>query len=120
VTLLAHSILRICVISVPAPMPMEALTASSSATAWLSQSRTWLKCELALGKQPQQRTDEDMDDIVKFTRKLDFFKNMPEMSREELCRTMLLVSQVYTHTHTHTHTHAHTYHIYIPHYVCEQ
>jgi hypothetical protein len=74
-------------------MPMEALTASSSATTWLSQSRTWLKCELALGKQPQQRTDEDLDDIVKFTRKLDFFKNMPEVSREELCRTMLLVSQ---------------------------
>ena len=45
-----------CAVRVPTPLPMEALTAPTSATAWLSQSRTWLKCELALGKQPQERT----------------------------------------------------------------
>jgi hypothetical protein len=37
----------------------------------------------------QQRTPDDLEDIVKFTRKLDFFKNMAEASREELCRTMV-------------------------------
>jgi len=34
-----------------------------------------------------------VEDIVKFTRKLDFFRNMAEVSREELCRSMSLVSR---------------------------
>jgi hypothetical protein len=34
-----------------------------------------------------------VDDVVKFTRKLDFFKHMAEAMREELCRHMTVVSK---------------------------
>ena len=81
-----------CAVSIPVPLSAEVLN-QATPPMWLSQSRTWLRCEIALSKAPAQRSADDLEDIVKFTRKLDFFKNMSEAPREELCRSMLLISQ---------------------------
>ena len=55
-------------------------------------ARQWLKCEAVLHKPPHMRSREDLDDMLKFTRKLDFFKHMAEASREILCRDMTMTS----------------------------
>eukprot|EP00281_Chroomonas_sp_CCMP1168_P023104 CAMPEP_0206233774 /NCGR_PEP_ID=MMETSP0047_2-20121206/12203_1 /ASSEMBLY_ACC=CAM_ASM_000192 /TAXON_ID=195065 /ORGANISM="Chroomonas mesostigmatica_cf, Strain CCMP1168" /LENGTH=550 /DNA_ID=CAMNT_0053657749 /DNA_START=125 /DNA_END=1774 /DNA_ORIENTATION=- len=56
----------------------------------LAKSRSWLKCEIALQKPLSQRGYEDVDDIMKFTRRLEFFKHMPEPQRQTLCRNMTI------------------------------
>jgi len=56
----------------------------------LSKSRSWLKCELALQKPAEIRGNDDVEDIMKFTRRLEFFKHMAEAQRYQLCHRMTL------------------------------
>ena len=74
---------------IPPQAPTEADVVIGSRSA-LSKSRSWLKCELALQKQAGQRANEDVEDIMKFTRRLEFFKHMAEAQRYSLCHNMSL------------------------------
>ena len=75
--------------AIPPPAPAAASVVVGSRSV-LSKSRSWLKCELALQKPMTHRANEDVEDIMKFTRRLDFFKHMAEGQRYNLCRNMSL------------------------------
>jgi len=74
---------------IPMPTPGDPAVVIGSRSV-LSKSRSWLKCELALQKPEQQRASEDVEDIMKFTRRLEFFKHMAEGQRYLLCQKMTL------------------------------
>lgn len=74
---------------IPQPTPGDPAVVIGSRSV-LSKSRSWLKCELALQKPEAQRAPEDVEDIMKFTRRLEFFKHMAEGQRYMLCQTMTL------------------------------
>jgi hypothetical protein len=74
---------------IPAAAPIENNIVIGSRSV-LSKSRSWLKCELALQRPVAQRANEDVEDIMKFTRRLEFFKHMAEAQRYNLCRSMSL------------------------------
>jgi len=62
----------------------------STSRSVLAKSRSWLRCELALQNQPAARTNEEVEDIMKLTRRLEFFKHMAEGQRFMLCKNMRL------------------------------
>jgi hypothetical protein len=51
-------------------------------------SKAWQRCQEALDVPPDQRTEEHLDQITKFSKGVQFFKYITNNQRSDLCKTM--------------------------------
>ena len=54
-------------------------------------SKVWESAKAALGIPPEQRTEANVSDIIKFSKRLPFFKYVTNTSREVLCKGMQII-----------------------------
>mmetsp|Transcript_28233 Transcript_28233/g.44040 ORF Transcript_28233/g.44040 Transcript_28233/m.44040 type:complete len:594 (-) Transcript_28233:188-1969(-) len=51
-------------------------------------SKAWQRCQLALEASSDERSDEQMEQITKFSKGIHFFKYITNAQRHDLCKTM--------------------------------
>ncbi len=51
-------------------------------------SKAWQRCQESLDVPPDQRTEENLDQITKFSKGIQFFKYITNNQRSDLCKTM--------------------------------
>eukprot|EP00961_Rhodomonas_salina_P138875 1868668-Rhodomonas_salina.1 len=65
--------------------------ASSNKRPHAGTSKVWESAKVSLALEAEKRNETDVDNIIKFSKRLPFFKYVTTASREALCRTMQLV-----------------------------
>ncbi len=51
-------------------------------------SKAWQRCQESLDVPPDERTEDHLDQITKFSKGVQFFKYITNSQRSDLCRTM--------------------------------